>query len=138
MSQLPPVLQGIVDDFREFTDPQDYFEELIAYGEELDELPPERRTPENRVPGCVSNVHIEAEMRDGHIHYKGCSESHLVRGLVAILVRGLSDLPPEEVLEVDPAFLKEAGLLKSLTPSRANASYNIFEMMKQLAAAEVD
>lgn len=134
MSELPPVLREIVEEFKGFSDPQDYFEELIAHGEDLEELPREQRTEANRVPGCVSNVHIEAEQRDGKMYYQGCSDSHLVRGLVAILVKGLSDLPPEQVLRVDPDFLKEAGLLKSLTPSRANASYNIFEMMKRRAA----
>ena len=134
MNELPPVLRKIVEEFKSFSDPQDYFEELIAFGEDLDELPREQRTETNRVPGCVSNVHIEAELRDGKMYYRGCSDSHLVRGLVAILVKGLSDVPPEDVLSVEPDFLQEAGLLKSLTPSRANASYNIFEMMKRRAA----
>jgi cysteine desulfuration protein SufE len=134
MSELPPVLREIVEEFQSFSDPQDYFEELIAYGEDLDELPREQRTEANRVPGCVSNVHIEAETRDGKIYFRGCSDSHLVRGLVAILVKGLSNIPPEDVVRVEPDFLHEAGLLKSLTPSRANASYNIFEMMKRRAA----
>ena len=135
MSATPAQLETILDEFRELEDPEEYLEELVRYGQDLDELPPERRTPENKVPGCISNVHIEGRLEDGKMFYRASAESLLVRGMVAILVRGLSGLTPEEILGIDADVLKEAGLTRSLTPSRANASYNILQMMKQIAAA---
>ena len=132
MSATPAQLEEILADFRELDEPEDYFEELVRFGRELQELPPERRRPENRVRGCVSAVHIEGEKRDGRMYFEACADSHLVRGLVAVVLRGLNGLTPEEVLAVDPAVLKEAGLTRSLTPSRANAAQNIIETLKRI------
>jgi cysteine desulfuration protein SufE len=65
--------------------------------------------------------------------YQGDSDAQLVKGLVAFLIEGLNDLPPEEIIKVQPNFIEETGLQVSLTPSRANGFYNIFKMMQKKA-----
>lgn len=82
----------------------------------------------------MSQVFISASLDDGKVVYTGDSDSQLVKGLVALLVQGLNGLPTQEILNVSPNFIQETGLNVSLTPSRANGFYNIFQMMKHKAA----
>ena len=51
------------------------------------------------------------------------------------MIEGLNGLTPNEIIEVTPDFIEETGLNVSLTPSRANGFYNIFQMMKKKALA---
>jgi cysteine desulfuration protein SufE len=52
---------------------------------------------------------------------------------VAFLIEGLNGLSPQEILALTPDFIAETGLQVSLTPSRANGFYNIFQLMKKKA-----
>lgn len=135
MEPLPPRLAEIVDDFAALDDPRERFEELIAFGKQLPPLPEALRTPANKVAGCVSNVYVHAALEGGRLRFAASADAHLVRGLVAILVQGLEGLSPTQVRAVDPAALQRAGLLESLTPSRANAPLNILRLMQAQAAA---
>lgn len=130
---LPPALEQIVQRFQRVTDPKQRYEQLLSLAKRLDPLPETDKIPENKVSGCVSQVYITAELQDGKVKYHGDSDSQLVKGLVALLIRGLDNLPPEEILKVTPDFIQATGLNVSLTPSRANGFYNIFRMMQQKA-----
>ena len=57
----------------------------------------------------------------------------ITKGLLAFLIKGLSELTPFEVLSVNETFIEMTGLSKSLTPSRANGFLNIFLKMRAQA-----
>lgn len=130
---LPPNLEKIVNKFKSRNDPKKRYEQLLWYARKLEAMPEEGKTPENKVHGCVSQVYITADYEDGKVWYKGDSDAQLVKGLVAFLIEGLNGLTPEEIIAVTPDFIEETGLKVSLTPSRANGFYNIFQMMKKKA-----
>ncbi len=130
---LPPQLDKIVQRFKRRNDPKQKYQQLLSYAKKLEPMPEEAKIPENKVSGCVSQVYITAELEDGKVHYLGDSDAQLVKGLVALLINGLNDLPPEQILEVSPDFIEETGLKVSLTPSRANGFYNIFQTMQKKA-----
>jgi cysteine desulfuration protein SufE len=130
---LPPALEQIVQRFQRVSDPKQRYEQLLSLAKRLPGFPEADKTPENKVSGCVSQVYITAELTDGKVKYQGDSDSQLVKGLVALLIRGLDGLPPEQILQVTPDFIQATGLNVSLTPSRANGFYNIFRMMQQKA-----
>ena len=96
-------------------------------------MPEEAKIPENKVQGCVSQVFITANLKDGKVWYQGDSDAQLVKGLVALLIQGLNGLSPQEIMQVSPDFIEETGLKVSLTPSRANGFYNILQLMKKKA-----
>ena len=132
---LPPKLARIVEKFKKRSDPKKRYEQLLWYGKKLEAMPEDSKVEENKVQGCVSQVYITADLKDGKIWYKGDSDAQLVKGLVAFLIEGLNGLTPNEIIEVTPDFIEETGLNVSLTPSRANGFYNIFQMMKKKALA---
>jgi cysteine desulfuration protein SufE len=132
-STLPPNLEQIVEKFKKRSDPKKKYEQLLWYAKKLEPMPEEGKITENKVQGCVSQVYITAELKDGKIWYQGDSDAQLVKGLVALLIEGLNGLTTEEVLQVTPDFIEETGLQVSLTPSRANGFYNIFQLMKKKA-----
>ena len=130
---LPPNLARMVERFARQSDPKQRYEQLIWLAKKLPEFPEAEKVPENKVSGCVSQVYIISALNDGKVVYQGDSDSQLVKGLVAFLIQGLNGLTPEEILKVTPDFIQQTGLNVSLTPSRANGFYNIFQKMKNQA-----
>ena len=130
---LPANLAKIVERFQRHTDPKKRYEQLLWYAKKLDAMPEEGKIPENKVHGCTSQVYITADLREGKIWYQGDSDAQLVKGLVALLIQGLNGLSPAEILALTPDFIEATGLQVSLTPSRANGFYNIFNLMKKKA-----
>ncbi len=132
-NSLPPALEQIVQRFQRVADPKQRYEQLLSLAKRLEAFPEAEKTSENKVAGCVSQVYITADLVDGKVKYQGDSDSQLVKGLVALLIKGLNGSSPAEILQVKPDFIQATGLNVSLTPSRANGFYNIFRMMQQKA-----
>jgi cysteine desulfuration protein SufE len=131
---LPPQLAKIVERFQRRADPKQKYKQLLWYAQKLPPMPEAAKTEANKVKGCVSQVYVTATLKDGKVQYQGDSDAQLVKGLVAFLIEGLNDLPPAEIALVEPNFIEDTGLKVSLTPSRANGFFNIFQMMKQQAS----
>ena len=81
--------------------------------------------PENKVHGCVSEVFVEAGIKEGKLYWEGYSDALITKGLLAFLINGLNELTPKEVLNINTKFIEDTGLKASLTPSRSNGFLNI-------------
>ncbi|MGF1568330.1 MAG: SufE family protein [Nodosilinea sp.] len=134
----PASIDKIVSRFQKAADPKRRYEQLLWFAKQLDPLPDEQKTPENKVPGCVSQVFIVAELVDGTVIYRADSDAQITKGLVALLIQGLNGLTPAEIVALTPDFIQETQLDVSLTPSRANGFYNIFKKMQQAALGFLD
>jgi cysteine desulfuration protein SufE len=133
-ASLPPNLDRIVQRFSRVSDPKRRYEQLLAIAKRLEPMPESDKVEANKVQGCVSQVFITARLSEGKVKFTGDSDAQLVKGLVALLVEGLNDLPPADILRITPDFIQATGLDVSLTPSRANGFYNIFKLMQQKSA----
>ncbi|WOD38065.1 SufE family protein [Nodosilinea sp. E11] len=134
----PESIEKIVARFQKAADPKRRYEQLLWFAKKLDPLPEECKTPENKVPGCVSQVFVIADLVDGKVVYQADSDAQITKGLVALLIKALSGLTPGEIVDLSPDFIKDTQLDVSLTPSRANGFYNIFKTMQQKAQALLD
>lgn len=128
LSQMSTELNSLAD-----LDVMEMYRTLSSLGDAMEPFPPEHMTPEHKVPGCISNVYIHSELEGDRLHYWGASESHVVRGYVAILVRALTGLRPQEAAresrQIIEEFARNTNIRASLTPNRANAFANIYGMM---------
>ncbi|MEA5498768.1 MAG: SufE family protein [Limnoraphis robusta] len=131
---LPPSLDRIVQRFKRASSNKLRYEQLLTLAQKLPEFPADAKISDNKVPGCVSQVYVIADLDDfGKVQFQGDSDSQLTKGLVALLIQGLNGLSIPEIENVTPDFIQETGLQASLTPSRANGFYNIFKTMQQKA-----
>jgi cysteine desulfuration protein SufE len=133
---------AIRDDFALLDDWEDRYRYVIELGHALEPLSEESHNAANKVRGCVSQVWLEREPRTNGagetvIHYRGDSDSHLVRGLIAIAIALFSDLPPKRILAVDAASaFRELGLEQHLTPQRSNGVRAMINRIRADALAE--
>ncbi len=135
-------IETIRADFAFLDDWDDRYRYLIELGHALEPLPAEAHNETNRVRGCVSQVWLECEARrdaggGGRIlHFRGDSDSHLVRGLVAIAIALYSDHTPEAILATDAlTTFRELGLEQHLTPQRSNGVRSMIERIRADAYA---
>lgn len=135
---LPPKLQTYVDELGSLDDKTTRYLLLLDYGKELGDYPAEGKLDTYLVPGCVSRVWLDAQHRDGLMHYRAAAEGQIAQGMVAMLVNGLNEETPEAVLAVDPAFIADTGLAESLTPARQGGLASMLKRMQQAARRYAD
>lgn len=132
--QIPEKLERIVQRFQRHSDVKKRYEQLLWYAKKLPPLDEADKVPENKVPGCVSQVYVTATLEEGKLFFQGDSDAQITKGLLGLLIEGLNGLSPIEIVNLSPQFIQETGLPVSLTPSRANGFYNIFKMLQQKAS----
>jgi cysteine desulfuration protein SufE len=121
--------------FKKIDDSTKRFERIIELGKRLEKFPEELKIEANQVHGCASLVYIYgSKTNEGTMSYQGWSNSHLVLGLVSLLIEGVNNSSPETILNIDPAFIEGMGLSQTLTASRANGFMNTFNKIKEIAS----
>ena len=123
----------LVDKLKNSDDPKRKYEYLLWLGKKLKVPNTSILIPENKVQGCVSEVFVKAFMHEGKLLWEGYSDALITRGLLSFLIDGLSELTPEEVVNLKNTFIEETGLKATLTPSRSNGFLNILLMMQSQA-----
>lgn len=129
----------IQSDFELLDDWEDRYRYVIELGRELPDLPDAERIDATKVPGCVSQVWLVGERTGGEpprLHYRGESDAHITRGLVAIVLALYSDRTPDEILATDAeAVFAELGLAENLTPQRSNGLRSMVRRIREDAEA---
>jgi cysteine desulfuration protein SufE len=126
-------LDQIVERLAGTADPRRRYEYVLWLAKKLEPLPEEFRNDAFKVKGCVSQVYVVGQLRDGTLHWQGDSDAAITKGLLALLIEGLEGLTPEQACAIDPGFMAATGLQASLTPSRANGFLNILRTMQRQA-----
>ena len=125
----------IIQEFADFDDWMDRYQLLIDLGSSQPKLDDKYKTEQNLIDGCQSRVWLQADMRDGLLHFQAESDALIVKGIVALLVRVLSDHTPEEILGADLYFIESIGLREHLSPTRSNGLLAMLRQMKLYALA---
>ncbi len=138
MQTITDTQSDVISEFQFFDDWVDRYQYLIDIGRKLPEFKPEWRTESNRVRGCQSQVWLRASGDRQCLHYDAISDSAIVSGLIAILLRVYSDRPAREIVDTPPDFITAIGLDSHLSPTRANGLHAMLQTIKAHAAAIVD
>ena len=119
-SDIQSVQQEIIEEFGFFDDWTGRYQYLIDVGRKLPPLAPEDMTAANKVDGCQSQVWIVVSGDTDRLDLRAASDSAIVSGLIALLLRVYSGHGAREILDTDPAFINAIGLGKHLSPTRSN------------------
>jgi len=125
----------IIEEFSGFDDWMDKYQLLIDLGNEQEPLDDKYKTEQNLIDGCQSRVWLQADLVDGNIHFSAESDALIVKGIVALLIRVLSDHTPQEILDADLYFIEEIGLKEHLSPTRSNGLLAMVKQIKMYALA---
>lgn len=134
-------IDEITDNFAILDDWDDRYRYLIEIGRTLEPMPAVEHSEANKVRGCTSQVWLTTlTSRDASrgpvLKFRGDSDAHIVRGLVAILLALYSGKTAQDILAADAiALFERLGLKEHLTPQRSNGFRAMVERIRADAQA---
>jgi cysteine desulfuration protein SufE len=133
--KIEEIENEIVDEFSFFNDWTDKYQYIIELGHKLNSFPKEKMTGEYKINGCQSSVWLVTDFNDGKIYFKADSDSTIVKGLIALLIRVLSGQSPDDILNAKLEFIDKIGLRRHLAATRSNGLSAMIKQMKMYALA---
>ena len=125
----------IVEEFSIFDQWDDKYQYIIDMGKSLPPLDEKYKTEDRLIKGCQSRVWLYTELKDGKIIFHADSDAIITKGLVALMVRVLSEHTPKEIVDAQLTFINKIGLAEHLSPTRANGLVAMVKQMKMDAFA---
>jgi cysteine desulfuration protein SufE len=130
-------IDDIIENFALLDEWDDRYRYLIELGRELPPLPEAARNPANKVQGCASQVWLATDTTPNGasgpvLTFKGDSDAHIVRGLIAVLFALYSGKGAREILSLDAvALFEKLGLREHLTPQRSNGFRSMVDRIRR-------
>jgi len=128
----------IAEEFAFFGDWTERYQYLIDLGRKLPPFPDEWKTDEYKVQGCQSQVWLVPAGKAQRLDFQAVSDSSIVSGLIALLLRVYSGRSAEEIVATEPDFIESIGLAKHLSPTRSNGLTAMLATIKQYARQFVE
>ncbi|NNK31759.1 MAG: SufE family protein [Xanthomonadales bacterium] len=129
------VQQDIVDSFGLFPEWLDRYQYLIDLGRKLPPLAEEEKVDEKLLAGCQSRVWLYLEGDVDEVTIRANSDAAIVSGLIALLTQVYSGCSARQIVETEPAFIREIGLADHLSPTRANGLHAMLKAIREHAAS---
>ena len=137
-------INELIDDFSYLDDWEDRYRYVIELGKGLEPLADAQHTEANKVKGCVSQVWLQTDVANSDagepvLTFVGDSDAHIVRGLLAIVLRLYSGRPASEIASTsaDPVF-QQIGLDEHLSPQRSNGLHAMVRRIQSDAEAALE
>ena len=124
---------AIAEEFAFFGDWTERYQYLIDLGRKLPPFPEALQREEFKVSGCQSQVWLVPSGDAPRLDCRAISDSSIVSGLIALLLRVYSGRPAAEILATEPRFIEAIGLAKHLSPTRSNGLAAMLAKVKQYA-----
>ncbi|WP_018974185.1 SufE family protein [Rudaea cellulosilytica] len=126
---------AIAEEFAFFGDWTERYQYLIDLGRKLAPFPEALKTEEHKVQGCQSQVWLVASGDARRLDFQAISDSAIVSGLIALLLRVYSGRSAQEILDTEPSYIAAIGLAKHLSPTRSNGLAAMLQTIKAHARA---
>jgi cysteine desulfuration protein SufE len=127
--------EEITEEFSLFDSWEEKYEYIIDLGKKLEPLDEKYKVPENIIKGCQSTVWLTSDFRDGKVFFKADSDAVIVKGLISMLIKVLSDNTPDEILNAKLDFINEIGMMTHLAQTRSNGLLSMIKQIKNYALA---
>lgn len=125
----------LVEEFELFDNWMDRYQYIIDLGRQLPPFPEAEKTEERKIKGCQSQVWLVTKPVGDRLEFQAISDSAIVSGLIAILMRIYSGRPAREILASPPGFITAIGLDQHLSPTRSNGLHAMLGAIRSAAAA---
>jgi len=135
MSSIDEVQSELIEEFQFFDNWMDRYQYIIDLGRKLPDFPGEFQTDEYRLHGCQSQVWLKGEVNSDRFYFTATSDSAIVSGLIALVMRVYNDQPVADVAKTPPAFIGEIGLTEHLSPTRNNGLAAMITSIREQAQA---
>ena len=135
METIAAIQAEIVEEFDMFEDWMEKYEYIIELGKSLPIIDDKHKIEDNLIKGCQSRVWLHAQHNNGIITYTADSDAIITKGIVAILIRVLSNQKAEEIAKANLTFIDKIGLKEQLSQTRANGLVSMIKEMKLYALA---
>jgi cysteine desulfuration protein SufE len=123
----------LIEDFLLIENAQERLSAVVDRARRLPPLPASERTDAHRVPGCVSQVWLVGELRDGRCHFRCDADGPLVKGLVAFLCAYYEGAAPAGIVADTTDPLAALDLLRNLSPTRQNGLASVRAAIRAFA-----
>jgi cysteine desulfuration protein SufE len=127
------VQDEIISEFEDFDDWMDKYQLLIDLGNTLEPLGEQYKQTQFLIDGCQSRVWLHADFSDGKVIFSAESDTVIVQGIIALLIRVLSGRTPQEILDADLYFIDKIGLKEHLSPTRSNGLVSMVRQIRNYA-----
>ena len=125
----------LIEEFSFFDDWMDKYQHIIDMGQELPSLEDRSKTEDNIVHGCQSRVWLTSGQESEKVVYRADSDAIITKGLIAMLIRVMSDQTPEDIVKAELNFVDKIGIREHLSPTRSNGLNAMIKQMKYYALA---
>jgi cysteine desulfuration protein SufE len=132
---ISEIQDNIIEEFSLFDDWMDKYNLLIDIGKELPVIDPKYKVKDFLIEGCQSKVWLYPEFDGKLITFTADSDAIITRGIVALLIKVLSNRSPQEIISTDLYFIDKIGLRQNLSPTRSNGLLSMVRQMKLYAMA---
>ena len=124
------IQEEIIEEFSFFEDWMEKYEHIIDLGKSLPLVDEQYKTDERLIKGCQSRVWLHSEMKDEKILFSADSDAVITKGLIALMVRVLSNQRPDDIVNADLYFIDKINLKEHLSPTRSNGLLSMVKQMK--------
>ena len=135
MGSINEIEIEIVEEFGMFENWIDKYDYLIGLGKSLEKIDDRLKTKENLISGCQSQVWLHAENANNLIQYCADSDAIMTKGIIALLIRVLSNQKGQDIIDAKLEFIEKIGLDEQLSQTRANGLKSMIKQMKIYALA---
>ena len=125
----------IIEEFGLFDNWIDKYDYLIGLGKSLPKIDASQKTKENIISGCQSQVWLNARKLDGKVVFTADSDAIMTKGIIALLIRVLSNQKPSNIIDAKLNFINIIGLEEQLSQTRATGLKSMIKQMKIYALA---
>lgn len=135
LPSINDIQEEIIEEFSVFDDWMDKYSLLIELGNSLEPLNEKHKLESNLIQGCQSRVWLQADYINGRVYFKAESDAVIVKGIIALLIKILSNRTPDEIIDADLYFIERIGLNEHLSPTRSNGLVSMIKQMRFYAVA---
>lgn len=128
----------IVEELMPFEDHLERFTYIIDRAKSLDSLDDEYKIETFLIKGCVSQLWIFPQFKEGKCQFQADSDATITKGTAGLLCELYSDETPEDIVRLEPDFLADVGITQHLSPNRRNGLTGVREKIKAYAQMQLD